>query len=244
MQFDRRQLDGRQSGYTLIEVLVAFMILALALTVLLRIFSGGLRNVSVSSDYAIATLIAESRLAGAGIDVPLILVTTEGGLAAIQWDWGIDDVITDTSSPAEVEARLRLAVSRLRDAVGTADDLPEEIRSGELHIDEGTYTAKLRGRSLDLTFKEFELLKFLAQHPGRVFTRAVLLQEVWGYDYFGGTRTVDVHVRRLRAKLGTEHESLIGTVRNVGYRFVPEGTDAATRATMSDAADAALAVQP
>jgi DNA-binding winged helix-turn-helix (wHTH) protein len=79
---------------------------------------------------------------------------------------------------------------------------------------------------LDLTFKEFELLKFLAQHPGRVFSRAHLLQEVWGYDYFGGTRTVDVHVRRLRAKLGTEHEALIGTVRNVGYRFVPvKGAD-------------------
>ena len=173
-----------------------------------------------------------------GIDVPLVLVTTEGGLAAIQSDWGMDDVLIDTSSPAEVEARLRLAVSRLRDSVGVADDLPEEIRSGELHIDEGTYTAKLRGRSLDLTFKEFELLKFLAQHPGRVFTRAVLLQEVWGYDYFGGTRTVDVHVRRLRAKLGTEHESLIGTVRNVGYRFVPEGTDPTTRAAMSDESDA------
>ena len=81
------------------------------------------------------------------------------------------------------------------------------------------------GRSLDLTYKEFELLKYLAQHPGRVFTRAQLLQEVWGYDYFGGTRTVDVHVRRLRAKLGTEHEALIGTVRNVGYRFVPEVAD-------------------
>jgi DNA-binding winged helix-turn-helix (wHTH) protein len=77
---------------------------------------------------------------------------------------------------------------------------------------------------LDLTFKEFELLKFLAQHPGRVFTRAQLLQEVWGYDYFGGTRTVDVHVRRLRAKLGAENEALIGTVRNVGYRFVPVKT--------------------
>ena len=87
-------------------------------------------------------------------------------------------------------------------------------------VDESTYTAKLGGRTLDLTFKEFELLKYLAQHPGRVFTRDQLLQEVWGYDYFGGTRTVDVHVRRLRAKLGTENESLIGTVRNVGYRFV------------------------
>ncbi|WP_242418350.1 winged helix-turn-helix domain-containing protein, partial [Frankia sp. CpI1-P] len=75
-------------------------------------------------------------------------------------------------------------------------------------------------RPLELTFKEFELLKYLAQHPGRVFTRAQLLQEVWGYDYYGGTRTVDVHVRRLRAKLGPEHEAMIGTVRHVGYKFV------------------------
>ena len=84
---------------------------------------------------------------------------------------------------------------------------------------------------LDLTFKEFELLKYLAQHPGRVFSRAQLLQEVWGYDYYGGTRTVDVHVRRLRAKLGSDHETLIGTVRNVGYRFVlpKDGSDAADR---------------
>jgi DNA-binding response OmpR family regulator len=172
-----------------------------------------------------------------GVSVPLVLVTTEGGLAALQWDWGMDDVLVDTSSPAEVEARLRLAVSRVLDAIGAPTELPEEIRSGELHIDEATYTARLRGRVLDLTFKEFELLKYLAQHPGRVFTRAVLLQEVWGYDYFGGTRTVDVHVRRLRAKLGLEHEALIGTVRNVGYRFVPEGTDAATRGALADADD-------
>ncbi|NBV66574.1 MAG: winged helix family transcriptional regulator, partial [Actinobacteria bacterium] len=82
-----------------------------------------------------------------------------------------------------------------------------------------SYTARIKGRALDLTFKEFELLKFLAQHPGRVFTRAQLLQEIWGYDYFGGTRTVDVHIRRLRSKLGPEHEAIIGTVRNVGYRF-------------------------
>jgi DNA-binding response OmpR family regulator len=96
------------------------------------------------------------------------------------------------------------------------------IRSGDLAIDEGTYQAKLKGHPLDLTFKEFELLKYLAQHPGRVFSRAQLLQEVWGYDYYGGTRTVDVHVRRLRAKLGPEHEVLIGTVRHVGYKFVSQ----------------------
>ncbi|MCI0687511.1 MAG: response regulator transcription factor [Sporichthyaceae bacterium] len=152
-----------------------------------------------------------------GIDCPLLLVVTEGGLAAVGADWGVDDVVLTTAGPAEVEARLRLAIGRL---AGAADDTPDEISRGDLVIDEATYTARVRGRLLDLTFKEFELLKYLAQHPGRVFTRANLLAEVWGYDYFGGTRTVDVHVRRLRAKLGPEHDQLIGTVRNVGYRFV------------------------
>lgn len=156
-------------------------------------------------------------LRSTGPGCPLLLVVTEGGLAAVTADWGVDDVLLDTAGPAEVEARLRLAMGRQQI---TMDDSPMEIRTGDLSVDEATYSAKLKGRVLDLTFKEFELLKYLAQHPGRVFTRAQLLQEVWGYDYFGGTRTVDVHVRRLRAKLGPEHESLIGTVRNVGYRFV------------------------
>src|SRR6516165_3734620 len=154
----------------------------------------------------------------AGPQAPVLALMTEGGLAAVTAEWGADDVVLCSAGPAEFEARLRLAIGRRATALPTASD---EIRAGELSIDEATYTARLRSRVLDLTFKEFELLKFLAQHPGRVFTRAHLLQEVWGYDYFGGTRTVDVHVRRLRAKLGAEHESLIGTVRNVGYRFVP-----------------------
>ena len=155
-----------------------------------------------------------------GVRVPVLLVLTEGGLAAVSHDWGMDDVMLHTIGPAELEARMKLATGRLR-AEREADD-PEAhvIRSGEVVVDEATYTAKLGHRVLDLTFKEFELLKYLAQHPGRVFSRQQLLQEVWGYDYFGGTRTVDVHVRRLRAKLGPEHETLIGTVRNVGYRFV------------------------
>jgi DNA-binding response OmpR family regulator len=151
-------------------------------------------------------------------EAPIMAIMTEGGLAALTAEWGTDDVLLHTAGPAEVEARLRMAIARQAPAAPAA---PGEIRSGDLAIDEATYTARLRARVLDLTFKEFELLKFLAQHPGRVFTRAHLLQEVWGYDYFGGTRTVDVHVRRLRAKLGPEHEVLIGTVRNVGYRFVP-----------------------
>jgi DNA-binding winged helix-turn-helix (wHTH) protein len=147
------------------------------------------------------------------------VVVTEGGLAAVSADWGMDDVLLHTAGPAEVDARLRVGIGRLALRT-TEDDRPHVIRRGELVIDEDTYTSRLGGRALDLTFKEFELLKFLAQHPGRVFTRQQLLQEVWGYDYFGGTRTVDVHVRRLRAKLGPEYEALIGTVRNVGYRFV------------------------
>lgn len=154
-----------------------------------------------------------------GVDVPVILVVTEGGVSVVAADWGADDVVLAGAGPAEVEARLRLATGRLA-LTGSQDEPETIIRSGAVEIDEASYTVKLDGRGLDLTFKEFELLKYLAQHPGRVFNRQQLLHEVWGYDYFGGTRTVDVHVRRLRAKLGAERESLIGTVRNVGYRFV------------------------
>ncbi|HUW77434.1 MAG TPA: response regulator transcription factor [Candidatus Nanopelagicaceae bacterium] len=159
-----------------------------------------------------------------GLDAPLILITTEGGLAAINAEWEFDDVILDTAGPAEIEARLRIAIGRMATLRNLNELGAVEIRTGDVVIDEGAYSAKVRGQVLDLTFKEFELLKYLAQHPGRVFTRAQLLQEVWGYDYFGGTRTVDVHIRRLRAKLGPEHEALIGTVRNVGYRFVATNT--------------------
>jgi DNA-binding response OmpR family regulator len=149
--------------------------------------------------------------------VPVVAVFTEGGLVALSADWVLDDLVLDTAGPAELDARLRLAVDR---HAATDARSSEHVDIGDLTIDESTYTARLSGTALDLTYKEFELLKFLAQHPGRVFSRAHLVQEVWGYDYFGGTRTVDVHVRRLRAKLGPEHEALIGTVRNVGYKFV------------------------
>ena len=154
-----------------------------------------------------------------GASTPLIIITTEGGLSAINADWGITDVILDTAGPAEVDARIRIVIGK--DAITQLAKNPslKEIRSGEVVIDEDSYTAKIKGRTLDLTFKEFELLKYLAQHPGRVFSRSQLLQEIWGYDYFGGTRTVDVHIRRLRSKLGPEFESVIDTVRNVGYRF-------------------------
>ena len=158
-------------------------------------------------------------LTSTGLGCPVIAIATEGALSAVSADWGIDDVILDTAGPAEVDARIRIAISRYLALITSTDQSTGEIRTGDVVIDENSYTARIKGRALDLTFKEFELLKYLAQHPGRVFSRAQLLQEIWGYDYFGGTRTVDVHIRRLRSKLGPEFESIIGTVRNVGYRF-------------------------
>ncbi|MCA0295889.1 MAG: response regulator transcription factor [Actinobacteria bacterium] len=149
-----------------------------------------------------------------GSTVPLLLVLTESGLAAVAADWGISDMILDTCGPAEFEARIRLLVT-----AAANDGL---ISAGGIVIDDGAYSVMLDDEPLDLTYTEFELLKYLVQHPGRVFSREHLLADVWGYDYYGGTRTVDVHVRRLRAKLGAEHEALIGTVRNVGYRFSPD----------------------
>lgn len=174
-------------------------------------------------DADLVLLDARTNLAGAkalaqilkttGLSAPLVLVVTEGGLAAVTPDWGVDDVVLEAAGPAEIDARIRLAIGRAQTSQPS-----ERIQTSGVVIDEASYSAKVHGKPLDLTYKEFELLRFLAAHPSRVFTREQLLSEVWGYDYFGGTRTVDVHVRRLRAKLG-DLESLIGTVRNVGYRF-------------------------
>jgi len=157
------------------------------------------------------------RLLSGTVDLAVVAVVSEGGLIAVSGDWGLDDILLPTTGPAEIDARFRLSAARHAAPDEDGDGL---LTVGDLVIDEETYVARVRGRPLDLTYKEFELLKYLCQHPGRVFTRAQLLQEVWGYDFFGGTRTVDVHVRRLRAKLGPDHESLIGTVRNVGYKAV------------------------
>lgn len=174
-------------------------------------------------------------LKASGIHIPVILILREGGFTVINSDWGLADLIVATASPAEVEARLRLVHEHysqpqqlLLQERKQSHNADGQIRSGDLVVDQNGYTARLHGKPIDLAYKEFELLKYLVQHPGRVFTRAQLLQEVWGYDYYGGTRTVDVHIRRLRAKLGGEYEHLIGTVRNVGYRFDPLNSDAPT----------------
>ena len=200
---------------------------------LLEAGSADIALVDARTDLAAARGLC--RLLGStGASVPVVAVVNEGGLVAVNTDWGIDEILLPGTGPAEIDARLRLLVGR-RGGQANQESVGK-VSLGELVIDEGTYTARLRGRPLDLTYKEFELLKYLAQHAGRVFTRAQLLQEVWGYDFFGGTRTVDVHVRRLRAKLGPEHEALIGTVRNVGYKAVRPARGRSVAAD-SDAAD-------
>ncbi len=148
----------------------------------------------------------------------VIGVFVEAGLSVVDDQWPLNDILLCTSGPAEVEARFRLMRQRLG-IITRAEPGTGPIRVADVVVDESSWTVRAGGRPLDLTFKEFELLKYLIQHPGRVVTREILLQEVWGMDYYGGTRTVDVHIRRLRAKLGPERESLIGTIRNVGYRF-------------------------
>ena len=148
----------------------------------------------------------------------LVVVVPQGGVAALKLGWGFDDWLLPEAGPAEIETRLRLA----RDRAEQRTDEPTAA-VGDLVVDEDSYQVRLRGEPLDLTYKEFELLKALAMSPNRVFTRELLLSDVWGYDYYGGSRTVDVHIRRLRAKLGPEYESMIVTVRGVGYKLVPEG---------------------
>lgn len=173
-------------------------------------------------------------LATVGLDRPVLAVVADAGLAVLDAAWPLDDLVLTGAGAPEVSARLRILLGRPRPhgagahPVPPSDGIPapEEIRVADVVVDEAGWSVRAGGQPLDLTFKEFELLRYLVQRPGRVVTRDILLQEVWGMDYYGGTRTVDVHIRRLRAKLGPERESLIGTIRGVGYRFSgPRGAD-------------------
>jgi DNA-binding response OmpR family regulator len=146
---------------------------------------------------------------------PVLLLISGTQLADLEHREDLfDDFCLHPFHPRELEARLRHLFWRTGRGAR-----PELVEYGELVLNLETYQAAISGRPLDLTYMEYELLKFLASHPGKVFTRETLLSRVWGYEYYGGARTVDVHVRRLRAKLGEEHANLIQTVRSVGYRF-------------------------
>jgi DNA-binding response OmpR family regulator len=147
-----------------------------------------------------------------GPRIPVLVVVERKDVDRFPWEEVADDVIFPGAPEGEI--RLRFALTRRR--TGTGEETA--IRLGPIVLDPSTYRVSIEGSPLDLTFKEFELLRYLAERRGRVVTRPALLREVWGYDFYGGTRTVDVHVRRLRSKLGPAHEGLIETVRGVGYR--------------------------
>jgi DNA-binding response OmpR family regulator len=151
---------------------------------------------------------------------PILVVVDHNGANSFRFEVGADDFLLTDASQEEIAARLGFLIRR----AGRGEEATV-LKVGDVSVNPDNYQVYVRGRPLDLTYKEFELLKFLAQRPGRVCDRDLLLREVWGYDYYGGTRTVDVHVRRLRAKLGPEHEALIETIRNVGYRLVPRPRD-------------------
>jgi len=157
--------------------------------------------------YRILSLLAATRT-----QAPVVALLTRSDLDRFPWHEVADEVVY--SGTPSVELKLRLAILARR--TGGAGEAV--TRLGPLSMNTETYQVFVSGRVLDLTYKEFEVLRFLIQRPGRVFTRGELLSEVWGYNFYGGTRTVDVHIRRLRAKLGPEHEGLIQTVRGVGYR--------------------------
>ena len=146
---------------------------------------------------------------------PLVVLVNGAQLADLELRNDLfDDFCLTPFHPMELEARLKHLFWRAGEGVR-----PEVVEHSELMLNLETYQATIGGQPLDLTYMEYELLKFLAQNPGKVFTREMLLSRVWGYEYYGGARTVDVHIRRLRAKLGEEHANLIQTVRSVGYRF-------------------------
>lgn len=147
----------------------------------------------------------------------LALVTPEQ-LPSLDPTLGLDDFALRSATPQEVAARIRQVLWRKARL-----DARHLLRRGDLVIDTAGYKVFVNGRPVQLTYKEYELLRFLAANPGRVFTREELLNKVWGYEFYGGTRTVDVHIRRLRAKLESSHQTFIETVRNVGYRFRPGG---------------------
>ncbi len=157
--------------------------------------------------------IQKIRDGGPLLEVPILLAITVARLSALDFSIGFDDFVLMPFVPAELYARLRQL-----DWKSATFGSDEVIKIDDLVIDIAGYEARIAGRRVDLTHQEFELLRFLAQHRGRVFTRQALLERAWGYQYAGGTRTVDIHVRRVRSKLGQAGE-LIETVRNVGYKM-------------------------
>jgi DNA-binding response OmpR family regulator len=149
-----------------------------------------------------------------GVHLPVIVLMPRGILDGIDSNFEIDDFVVRPFNLSELVARIGRILNRTNNA-GNQDS----VRRGDLVIDLAKCEVSVSGRLVVLTFKEYELLKFLMRHKGKVFTRQALLNEVWGYDYYGGDRTVDVHIRRLRSKIEDANHTFIETVRNIGYKF-------------------------
>jgi two-component system alkaline phosphatase synthesis response regulator PhoP len=147
-------------------------------------------------------------------NLPVITLMPKGILDGVDSDFDIDDFVVRPFSVPELVARIKRILNRTKN-----DDNQDSVRRGDLMIDLAKCEVSVNGRLVVLTFKEYELLKFLMRHKGKVFTREALLSQVWGYDYYGGDRTVDVHIRRLRSKIEDADHTFIETVRNIGYKF-------------------------
>ena len=154
----------------------------------------------------------------ARLKVPAIVLVPELQLPDLDLSLVADDFVISPPRPDELLARADLVLKRTRSPARPSEE-DDAVRIGDLVIDPARYEVSLRGRRVDLRFKEYELLRLLATSAGRVFTREALLNRIWGYEYFGGTRTVDVHIRRLRSKLDDTEHTFIETIWNVGYRF-------------------------
>ena len=170
---------------------------------------------AVAEDAAVKRVIQD---APAGQGPAVIAVIDPERPATFDPALGLDDFVVTTASPAELAVRIRQALWRR-----TGVDARNVLRCGDLEMDLANYTVQVAGQPADLTYKEYELLRFLAANADRVLNRETLLNKVWGYDFYGGARTVDVHIRRLRSKIEDRHHTFIETVRNVGYRFRASG---------------------
>ena len=150
-------------------------------------------------------------------DTPIVLLMDESEMKTADLPSGIQEVLYRPLRMAEAVARIQLLFKRVHKI-----DQKNIIQRGKITIDVAKYEIKIGEKKIDLTFTEFQLLKFLCTNPGTVFTREVLLNKVWGYEYYGGTRTVDVHIRRLRSKIEGKSSTFIETVRNIGYKFISD----------------------
>ncbi len=184
----------------------------------------GEQALSLASDHVLGLAVVDMEqpeirdlahsLGGKGESVPLLALVSDGGLTRGGPAWDAEDFLVKPGRPGELAARVKRLLAR-----SGAGESSEVLKMGDLTLDLSSYHVNVAGRKVDLTYMEYNVLKFLAGHPGRVYSRETLLSRVWGYDYLGGSRTVDVHIRRLRSKIEDAHHSFIETVRNVGYRF-------------------------